>query len=542
MKEKLIRLLEARNNLVGTLERELKTSDPELLRWINDQWLFGDSNFSERLRFAIYGETPQCEYGNRKRVVKFSDGYVNCGKQCQCAKEQKERTMILRHGVKHALQSEEIKAKAASTLLETHGTDKLHLANQKQKKETNQHRYGADFPLLNSNILAKTRETYFEENGVRFPFQSDAFQSETQAYWASDEGVARSKEIKAKLRDKNREVFANEMGTHGQILTDSDMFSVELRKHSREELARKIGCSVSLIDKRINEWHLDEFQKMPSYYEVLIERHLADLGVNFQKNTRKVIAPKELDYYLPDHKLAIEFHGLKWHSELFGKKDSSYHLHKYVACREHGIRLIQIFQDEWDESSHIVKDLISKSIGVTNRVMARKTRVSPINGIESKAFLNENHLQGFVPGVTSYGLFLGEDLLSVMTFTSTNKGCELVRFANKVGITVVGGAAKLLNAYVTKYRPESMFTYSDNRWFDGSLYQNLGFSLIGDTQPGYHYLVNGRREHRLGFTKKRLVEQGNDSSKTEWEIMQSLGYDRIWDCGHRKWVLKQNEQ
>jgi hypothetical protein len=28
-----------------------------------------------------------------------------------------------------------------------------------------------------------------------------------------------------------------------------------------------------------------------------------------------------------------------------------------------------------------------------------------------------------------------------------------------------------------------------------------------------------------------------DLSKTEWQLEQELGYDRIWDAGKRLWIL-----
>lgn len=40
----------------------------------------------------------------------------------------------------------------------------------------------------------------------------------------------------------------------------------------------------------------------------------------------------------------------------------------------------------------------------------------------------------------------------------------------------------------------------------------------------------------MQFQKHKLVKLGCDSLLTEWEIMQNLGYDRIWDCGQTTWV------
>ncbi|MFW6130771.1 MAG: hypothetical protein ACOC56_06250, partial [Atribacterota bacterium] len=59
-------------------------------------------------------------------------------------------------------------------------------------------------------------------------------------------------------------------------------------------------------------------------------------------NKRRFI---ELDIYLPDFNIAIEYNGLYWHSELNGK-DRNYHLNKTNICENENIQLIHIFEDE----------------------------------------------------------------------------------------------------------------------------------------------------------------------------------------------------
>ena len=61
------------------------------------------------------------------------------------------------------------------------------------------------------------------------------------------------------------------------------------------------------------------------------------------RNTRSIISPLELDIYIPDKKLAIEFDGILWHSEGVGNKPKKYHIIKTMACKEKGIKLIHIF-------------------------------------------------------------------------------------------------------------------------------------------------------------------------------------------------------
>ena len=63
------------------------------------------------------------------------------------------------------------------------------------------------------------------------------------------------------------------------------------------------------------------------------------------ENDKTILDGKELDIYIPDKHLAIEFNSDYWHrEEQIGKY---YHQEKSLACREKGIRLIHIFEYEW---------------------------------------------------------------------------------------------------------------------------------------------------------------------------------------------------
>ena len=63
------------------------------------------------------------------------------------------------------------------------------------------------------------------------------------------------------------------------------------------------------------------------------------------------------------------------------------------------------------------------------------------------------------------------------------------------------------------------------------------------TSPNYFYFKTAnKRYHRLNFTHKKLVKQGNDPSLTEREIMSNLGWDRIFDAGHKRWMWYRDEQ
>jgi very-short-patch-repair endonuclease len=73
-------------------------------------------------------------------------------------------------------------------------------------------------------------------------------------------------------------------------------------------------------------------------------------------NDRNILNGKELDIYLPELKLAIEFNGLYWHSEM--EKYDNYHVDKTNTCEKQDIQLIHIFEDDWNFKQDIVKSML----------------------------------------------------------------------------------------------------------------------------------------------------------------------------------------
>ena len=262
------------------------------------------------------------------------------------------------------------------------------------------------------------------------------------------------------------------------------------------------------------------------------------------KSDRKVLNGKELDIYLPELKIAFEFNGLYWHSELY--KDNKYHLNKTNKCLESDIQLIHIWEDDWDLRPDIVKSIILNKLGVSERIWARKCKIKEVDNKDVREFLIKNHIQGFVGSKIKLGLYHNGELVSLMTFGSLRKSLgqkskegdwELLRFCNKIGYSVVGGASKLFKYFLNNFKVNEVISYSDNSRGIGNLYKQLNFKFIRDTQPNYYYIVDGVRSHRFNFRKDVLVKEGFDESKTEVQIMTERGYYRICDSGNKKWIF-----
>lgn len=269
---------------------------------------------------------------------------------------------------------------------------------------------------------------------------------------------------------------------------------------------------------------------------------------------RKILNGKELDIYIPDKKIAIEFNGLLWHSEIYSR-DKLLSFKKTEECNKKGIFLINIFEDEWDQHPDIVKDKIAYLLGkstITERIGARKCHIRNISMEESNAFLDRNHVQGGASATYYYGAFYKDKLVAVMLFkrSGNNKAgdYELNRFATDNHIIVQGIASKMLKHFIMEQHPESIFSFADKRWTNpnSNVYERLGFKKVDETVPTYFYttkLYPIERFHKFGFRKKILCHKYPevcDMSMTEREMTDRLGYMRIYDCGLIKYQYKVN--
>jgi hypothetical protein len=275
------------------------------------------------------------------------------------------------------------------------------------------------------------------------------------------------------------------------------------------------------------------------------EKEIADyiisLGINIETRDREIVKPLELDIYIPSHNLAIEYNGLYWHSEFNGGKNNSYHKTKFERCFNKNVKLLTIFEDEWSNKQDLIKSMIrSNLVLLTDKIYARKCSINKITSKEAKIFLEENHIHGYARSELKYGLFYDNRLVYVMTFIKSNisRGnkdmWEIQRMAGIKNTKVTGAASKLFFHFIKEINPISVLSYADLRWFTGDSYKNMGFKFINNTTAGYWYfkLTGTNRYHRYSLRKNK----DDDRNLTEWENRQLQGYDRIWDCGHAKWI------
>ena len=273
--------------------------------------------------------------------------------------------------------------------------------------------------------------------------------------------------------------------------------------------------------------------------------------VNPQQRNRGLVENKEIDIYVPSIKLGIEYNGLRWHSEIFGK-DRSYHINKLNECNKQGIKLVQIFEDEWINHREICESKLKQICGLNSKpkIFARKCELHKINDKnEAYEFLDKNHIQGRTGFTIAIGAYFNRNLVGVMTFKREKEGYwDLNRFATDINHLCIGVGGKLFKYFTEHYDFKEVKSFADRRWTTNptdNLYIKLGFELDSYIEPTYWYYNQKnnpyKRFHKFGFRKQHLHKQyGLPLTMTEREMTESLGYTRIWDCGLIKYIFKNN--
>jgi hypothetical protein len=429
----------------------------------------------------ICGKEVKIQYRRYNQSISRG-GYYTCSSKC--SGEKRKKTILKKFGDENMFKTQIFKEKTQQTNLEKWG--EKHFRVSDKWKDQNK----------NSEIL-KRKKTIFE-NFIK---------------------------VNTDIIGQDEDNFIVKCKIHGENKIPKSLFS------NRKIVKTEYCCICNPINKNISG-------KEVLLLKLIKEMYDGEIIQSFKINR------KEIDIYLPDLKIGFEFNGLKWHSEVY--LENEYHLKKTKLCLDNNIRLIHIFEDDFDYKLDIIKSIIKNVLNHSTRVYARNTLIKQVTDKNIiKDFLDKNHLQGFVNTNINYGLYYDDELVSLMTFMKTRKvinkstkECEyeLVRFCNKIGLTIVGGASKLFNKFLKEYNPKSVLSYCDISWANGNIYKKLGFKLVGTTKPNYYYIINGKKENRINYQKHKLVKKGYDKNLTEVEIMSKLGYYRIFNCGNQKYL------
>lgn len=264
-------------------------------------------------------------------------------------------------------------------------------------------------------------------------------------------------------------------------------------------------------------------------------------------NKNEFVLDKEIldgvraDVYFPDFNCAMIFHSI-----FNGGNEQKVKKNQFVKS----IKIVHLWEDQWIFHEEKIRSKIKSLIGVTRRIHGRETIIIPIDNKRLMRFLEVNHLNVAIKAKYKYGLFLDQELVAVMSFSKGRQiirenvifnSFELLRFCNKLDVTVVGGFSKLLHHFNKMQNPDDIMTYVDCDWSDGQSFLAKGFEFSGRI-PAMEFWLNiktGEREYPhlvLKRYEKSISEFTNETEKASF--LNKYGYQTAYNSGSYKYILK----
>lgn len=457
----------------------------------------------------------------------------------------------------------------------------IHEKAHEKAKQTWIKKYGYDHPMKSEEIRKKIDETCLKNNGcLPKDFLSVGF-SENQINPMKDE------KVKKRIIEKNLKKYGVEHFFQSKEFLQKTINHTKTTKYQQKvvdsmneniqkyELNKSIHC-IGYVEKRICKYKCDkcgnEFNLGSSDFHFRLknnhyictycnpldktysiqEKELFDFIKEIYdgeiiENNRTIIPPYELDIYLPEKQIAIEYNGLYWHSE--ANKDKNYHKMKSDLCKEKGIHLIHVFEDDWKYKNEILKSVIKNFLGCGyQRILyARKLQIRDVPHKDINPFLEENHMLGKIGGSESHciGLYQDDELLSCMVFQLVSKETKVItlsRYAIKQNVNIKGGAERIFSNFLKLYGNlyNKVITFNDNGTFKGTVHYRLGFVHTGENPPNYMYY-----DRKLGIrvSKQSLRKIRLSYKKDEQQFIEENRYYKVYNAGNDtcEYVIKNND-
>ena len=501
---------------------------------------FNHTKLVESIYVIINGSHNLCEYNINKRThqfISFEQGYSQfCSNTCFCRRQFQSNNLTKRH--------QNMSLDEKLTLL-----DKC--------KQTNLKKLGVEYPAQSIEIQNKMKQTCVDRYKVESFSQTEEFNKKYKLTNLRHFGVeypAQSIEIQNKMKKTCVDRHGYEF--HAQqhlsldvldILKDKDKFTNLVTGKAIREVAKTLtisNSSVLVYAKKYNCRHL--FVDSTSMYEIMIKDLLDSLNIKYIHNSKLIIPPKQLDFYIPKFNLAIEPGSSYFHTEMLRGRGKFYHYDKWQQCYDKGITLLQYFDNDLINYFHLIKYKIKQLCNIESLTFnidnLQLTQITDNDSILQ--FLNEYHSEcNFNDYNLAIGAYTSDQLIAISTWLIKDDYLELVNFANDIEYKVDNLLPKLISKIKSITNSNRLVVYTDNRYDNGIVYKNIGFERTDIIDPKFTYtktfidLESPEKYQKENLAEIFSLDQNYVNSKTEWEIMQEQGYDRLWDAGKTKWVL-----
>lgn len=459
---------------IGQLNNEIKKYYPndnvedikiEINKWYIDNII--ETNI-EQEKIYLYKyqikEKPICKNKNCNEFVEFqtvSQGYREycsnfCKNNCIILKNEMSNRYFEKTGYYNTAQNPEIQTKISNTTFERHGVYNISQSDYfKQKKvETCLRNRGVEYPTQCKEVISKSRATMFENSGYYTNFEKITKEN-SQEQW-------KERFDKLRLEENIEFLYRDETNLFFKYLETGEEFKINQHTfRGRYEIGK-----VNLIEHPLNTFISEKQLRL---YEYIKEIYNGEVLLN----DREVLEGLELDIYLPELKIGLEFNGIYWHSEKF--LNNMYHHYKYYQCEERDIRLINIWEDEWDLYEDKIKFHLNLIIG--EEINNEFNRIELINDEEALKFFEKCAMKAKVYG-NNLAIKLEDKIISCISFSIKDNS---INICNYVSLGIVNDLNIIIYWLKNLYEKEiNLFMKNGHLW-------NLNLSNI-DLKEVIHIL------------------------------------------------------
>lgn len=400
---------------------------------------------------------------------------------------------------------------------------------RQKAKDTCINKYGCENPNQNKDVLQKRIETSTERYG-KGNYNNRVKAKETERKHYGGKTYFETEEYKALMENKRPEIVQKIRNTVFEKTGKEWITQTSEFKEKRISTLNEHGTAFISA----GEQEIIEYVKELGYDPI---KYIIGTG-----DTRF-----EIDCYIPELKIGIEFNGIYYHSRNGrNKRPIQYHYNKQLEALNKEIDLIHVWEDQWYYKKDIIKNIIKARLNkITKQIYARKCNIKELTNNEYNDFCNKYHIQGTRTASIKLGLIYDNQLIQVASFNKVrNKGrasnqnklydYEWVRGCTLPNLYVVGGISRLYKHFLNIYKPMTVLCYADWNLFNGKGYTRIGFKFEGYTGPDLFFVNNNlirisrnpykHREHMELVRQNKLYEcHGCGSKKFVWYAPESTG-------------------
>ena len=298
------------NHSFEELKNKLECSESKLIRIIKEYNLSKPRNLVSEKIVATRLKNGNGVYETNEILVK------------------KRATYLAKYGVENYMKSDDFKIKRKNTMI---------------------NRYGAEYTMQSSELKLKVENTNLQKYGYKNAFQDINWQHNIGGNSASWSSSARN------LRQLHYEKYGFTKSSWSErtfnILKNREAFikyldALPMENRTISFISNDLDVIYDIIRNRYIKWDLYEdypLQQFRSLPEIELVTYIKTFYIGkILINCRNIIAPYELDIFLPELSIAIEYNGDFWH-----KNKLNIDIKKQLKCTDKNIYLYTIKEKDY---------------------------------------------------------------------------------------------------------------------------------------------------------------------------------------------------